>query len=58
VPVEYQEYPMARRAFDFRADQTPEEKIAARHARLRAKNWLTQWMKLDSKMQCPKSTAK
>lgn len=54
VPVEFQEYPMARRAFDFRADQTPEEKIATRHARLKAKEWLVKWMKLDSKMRCPK----
>jgi carboxymethylenebutenolidase len=54
VPVEFQEYPMARRAFDFRADQTPEEMIAARHARQRAREWLVKWMKLDSQMQCPK----
>ena len=47
VPVEYQVYPMARRAFDFRADQTPEEKIATRHARQRADQWLRRWMKLD-----------
>lgn len=52
VPVEYQVYPMARRAFDFRPDQTPEEKIAARHARERAKNWLMQWMKLTPEMRC------
>lgn len=55
VPVEYQVYPFARRAFDFRADQGPEEKIATRHARQRAKEWLAKWMKLDSKMQCPKN---
>jgi carboxymethylenebutenolidase len=48
VPVEYQVYPMARRAFDFRADQTPEEKIAARHARQRADQWLRRWMQLDA----------
>lgn len=53
VPVEFQEYPMARRAFDFRADQGPEEKIAARHARQRAREWLVKWMKLDSRMRCP-----
>ncbi len=47
VPVEFQEYPMARRAFDFRADQTPEEKIATRHARERARQWLMRWMKTD-----------
>ncbi len=55
VPVEYQVYPFARRAFDFRADQGPEEKIATRHARQRAKEWLAKWMKLDSRMRCPKS---
>lgn len=53
VPVEYQEYPLARRAFDFRQDQGPEEKIAARHARQRAKEWLARWMKLDGQMRCP-----
>ena len=52
VPVEYQVYPMARRAFDFRPDQTPEEKIAKRHARERAKAWLVQWMKLTPDMSC------
>jgi carboxymethylenebutenolidase len=44
IPVEYQVYPMARRAFDFRADQTPEEKIAMRHARQSAKAWLDRWI--------------
>ncbi len=43
VPVELQMYPMARRAFDFRRDQSPEEKIATRHARLRARDWLLRW---------------
>ena len=52
VPVEYQVYPMARRAFDFRPDQTPEEKIAARHARERSKAWLAKWMKLTPEMKC------
>ncbi len=52
VPVEYQVYPMARRAFDFRADQSPEEKIAARHARQRAQAWLTRWMKLGPGGAC------
>jgi len=47
IPVEYQVYPMARRAFDFRADQTPEEKIAARHARQSAERWLKRWIALD-----------
>lgn len=44
VPVELQTYPMARRAFDFRADPTPEEKIATRHARERVKAWLSRWV--------------
>jgi len=52
VPVEWQEYPMARRAFDFRPDQTPEEKIATRHARTRTKNWSMQWMRLTTEMKC------
>ncbi|MFA5083203.1 MAG: dienelactone hydrolase family protein [Hydrogenophilaceae bacterium] len=52
VPVEYQVYPLARRAFDFRPDQTPEEKIATRHARQRADQWLQRWMKLDRPGQC------
>lgn len=52
VPVEYQVYPMARRAFDFRPDQTPEEKVATRHARERAKAWLVKWMKLAPDMRC------
>lgn len=53
VPVELQYYPLARRAFDFRADQSPEEKIATRHARQRVKAWLQQWMKLDADNSCP-----
>ena len=52
VPVEMQYYPLARRAFDFRADQSPEEKIATKHARQRVKDWLYQWMKLGPKGQC------
>lgn len=40
VPVELQMYPMARRAFDFRADQSPEEKLATRHAMARELDWL------------------
>lgn len=47
VPVELQVYPLARRAFDFRRDQTPEEKIATRHARSRMKGWLARWMALS-----------
>ena len=53
VPVELQMYPMARRAFDFRGDQTPEERIATRHARERAREWLYRWMKLGPKGACP-----
>lgn len=52
VAVEYQEYPLARRAFDFRPDQSPEEKIATRHARERSKAWLMKWMKLSPQMSC------
>jgi carboxymethylenebutenolidase len=44
VPVELQMYPMARRAFDFRRDQSPEERIATRHARQRARDWLRRWL--------------
>lgn len=44
IPVELQTYPMARRAFDFRADPTPEEKIAAKHARERVRDWLGRWV--------------
>ena len=53
VPVEMQMYPMARRAFDFRGDQTPEERIATRHARERTRDWLYRWMKLGPKGACP-----
>jgi len=52
VAVELQMYPMARRAFDFRRDATPEEKIAARHARQRARDWLVRYMKLDADGRC------
>lgn len=52
VPVEYQVYPLARRAFDFRPDQTPEEKIATRHARQRVDKWLRFWMRLDGEGRC------
>lgn len=52
VPVEFQGYPLARRAFDFRGDQSPEEKVAAKHARIRAKEWLQRWMKLDKNSNC------
>jgi carboxymethylenebutenolidase len=53
VPVELQVYPLARRAFDFRRDQTPEERIATRHARGRMKEWLVRWMKLSPEGRCP-----
>ncbi|MEO8124530.1 MAG: dienelactone hydrolase family protein [Burkholderiales bacterium] len=52
VPVELQMYPMARRAFDFRADASPEEKIATRHARARAVQWLRQYMLLGPDGRC------
>jgi carboxymethylenebutenolidase len=52
VPVEMQYYPLARRAFDFRNDQTPEEKVATRHARERVKGWLQKNMKLDKSGRC------
>lgn len=52
VPVELQMYPMARRAFDFRADQSPEEKIAQRHAAQREREWLKRWMNLDAQGRC------
>lgn len=45
VAVEMQMYPMARRAFDFRPDQTPEEKVAARHAAARELAWLRQYVR-------------
>ena len=52
VPVELQMYPMARRAFDFRRDATPEEKVATRHARQRARDWLVKHMKLGPDGHC------
>ncbi|MDH4189616.1 MAG: dienelactone hydrolase family protein [Betaproteobacteria bacterium] len=52
VSVEMQMYPMARRAFDFRPDATPEEKIARRHAALREREWLRRWMKLTPEGRC------
>jgi carboxymethylenebutenolidase len=44
VPVEYQSYPLARRAFDFRRDQTAEEKLATDHAHKRTVDWLLRFM--------------
>ncbi len=52
VTVEMQMYPMARRAFDFRQDASPEEKVAKRHARSRARDWLIRHMKLDANARC------
>jgi carboxymethylenebutenolidase len=52
VPVELQMYPMARRAFDFRRDASPEEKVATRHARQRAREWLARHMNLTPQGQC------
>ena len=52
VPVELQGYPLARRAFDFRPDQSPEEKVATRHARQRVKEWLQRWMKTEKDGRC------
>lgn len=50
--VEMQMYPLARRAFDFRPDATPEEKIAARHARGRVRDWLYRHMRLAPEGRC------
>jgi carboxymethylenebutenolidase len=47
-----QMYPMARRAFDFRADASPEEKTATRHARERARAWLVRHMLLGPGGRC------
>ncbi len=52
VAVELQVYPLARRAFDFRADASPEEKVATRHARARAKDWLARHLKLGPGGRC------
>ncbi len=52
VPVELQMYPMARRAFDFRPDQSPEEKVATRHAAERERAWLRRYLKVDAQGRC------
>jgi carboxymethylenebutenolidase len=52
VPVVLQMYPMARRAFDFRADQNPEEKTATKHALQRERAWLREHLKLDAAGRC------
>jgi len=52
IPVEMQYYPLARRAFDFRNDQSPEEKIATRHARERVRDWLHKYMKINNSGRC------
>lgn len=44
ITVEYQTYPLARRAFDFRRDQTAEEKLATDHAHKRTLEWLLKFM--------------
>jgi carboxymethylenebutenolidase len=53
VPVTMQMYPMARRAFDFRRDQTPEEKIAARHAEGEVRAWFARHLRLPGPGRCP-----
>jgi len=58
VPVELQMYPMARRAFDFRADQSPEEKMATAHATRREREWLRRWMALDAQGRCTGAAAR
>jgi carboxymethylenebutenolidase len=52
IPVELQMYPMARRAFDFRADASPEEKVATKHARQRARTWLATYLKVEPDGRC------
>ena len=52
IPVELQMYPMARRAFDFRPDASPEEKEATRHARQRARTWLATYLKVGADGRC------
>jgi len=52
VPVELQMYPMARRAFDFRPDASPEEKVATKHARQRARTWLATYLKVAPDGHC------
>lgn len=52
IPVELQMYPMARRAFDFRPDASPEEKEATRHARQRSRAWLANYLKVGPDGRC------
>jgi carboxymethylenebutenolidase len=52
VAVELQMYPMARRAFDFRPDASPEEKEATKHARSRARTWLATHLKVGPDGRC------
>jgi carboxymethylenebutenolidase len=52
VPVEIQIYPLARRGFVFRSDQTPEEKIAANHAHVRVRDFLLHYLELDKSGKC------
>jgi carboxymethylenebutenolidase len=53
VPVSLQMYPMARRAFDFRRDQTPEEKVAAQHAERAVREWFVRHLALPGPGRCP-----
>jgi carboxymethylenebutenolidase len=53
VPVSLQMYPMARRAFDFRRDQTPEEKVATLHAERAVREWFTRHLRLPGPGRCP-----
>lgn len=52
VPVEVQYYPLSRRAFDFCNDQSPEEKIATKHARERVRDWLQKWLRVNKNGRC------
>jgi carboxymethylenebutenolidase len=53
VPVAMQMYPLARRAFDFRRDQTPEEKVAAQHAERAVREWFVRHLALPGPGRCP-----
>lgn len=54
APVELQMYPMARRAFDFRNDQSPEEKVATAHAAARVTDWFRRHLRLTPDGRCPR----
>jgi carboxymethylenebutenolidase len=53
VPVALQMYPLARRAFDFRRDQSPEEKVAALHAERAVRDWFVRHLALPAPGRCP-----